>query len=286
MIFSYKNTTKLALSLGVLASTLFLTSCDKEEETTTKSSSETEIPSATLTRLASQLPKVKIVDNSKLRTFVNNEGITFIDAGDGFTFAEANGPTFSTSSGIRFTEGPSGSVILLDPNASGLGGGGTVVAGSSSLDINLAICYGSDERALDMGFGFGFNGVSAVIGISGDFAAITESASAPTEDDLKNMFNGFAGYYVFDDNANGSYKVMDIESLENEDEPSGVSFAFIIDIKNGYYYISKSGKLTVNGGSIAFNGDYYAMKFDFYGEDEEMGDNWKVVSGFGAMGCN
>lgn len=280
MIFSYKTIIKLTLSLGVLASTLCLVSCDKEEDSKKISH---EVPSETLTKIAKNLPKVKIVDNSNLRRFFTHEGVTFIDGGEGFSFAEAQGPTFSTNKGITFAESANGSINMVDPSSAGLGGGGAVVAGSTSMNIDLALCYGADEDALDLGFDFGFDGVSAVIGISGDFTSLDENAS---DESIQDAFNGFAGYYVFDDNANGTYKVLDLDAIEDDNEPTGVSFAFVIDIKNGYYYISKSGKLTVNGGSITFNGDYYALKFDFYDTSEEMGTNWKVVSGFGTMGCD
>jgi hypothetical protein len=281
MKISYLKFSKLALSMGVLAFSFLFTSCDKEDSSIGTSE---EVPTSTLTKLAKSLPKVQIVDKSNQKSFVSNDGITFIDNGDGFSFANSNGPTFSTSSCVSFSEGPSGAVILLDPGAGSLGGGGTVIAGKTSMNIDLAVCFGADEEAFDMGFDFGFDGVSAVIGISGDFEALAENDD-PSEEELQDAFHGFAGYYVFDDNANGTYKVLDLDGIEDEEEPTGISFAFVIDIKNGYYYISKSGKLTVNGGSISFNGEYYALKFNFYGDDE-IGDDWKSVSGFGQMGCD
>lgn len=283
MKLNYLNISKLALSLGVLAFSFLFTSCEKGESGI---GADEEVPTSTLTKIVKGLPKVYIANDDDKKTFTTSSGITFVDHGDGFSFAESGGPTFSTSSGMSFSESPSGPIIVLDPSKGSLGGGGTVVAGTTSLEIAAALCFGVDEEALDLGFDFGFSGISAVIGISGDFEALAESDN-PDSEAIQDAFYGFAGYYVFDDNANGKYEVLNLDAIEEDDEPSGISFAFVIDIKNGYYYISKSGTLTVNGGSISFNGDYYALKFNFYDEDAEMDESsWEVVSGFGQMGCD
>lgn len=280
------NITKLALSTGVLAFSFLFTSCNKDDSDTGVSQ---EIPKSTLTKIAKSIPKVKLADNSDKRTFVDNQGVTYVDNGDGFTFANSNGPTFSTSSGLVFSEEAGRPVAVLDPSSSGLGGGGTVVAGETSLDIDIAVCFGADEEGLGIGPDFGFDGVSAVFGISGDFESLLNEDQSD-DSDPEDFFDGFAAYMIFDDNADGTYDVLNLDELEAEEEPTGISFAYVLDAKKGIMYISKSGKLTVSGGSISFSGDYYVLDFSSLDEDsddfESLEDNWKVVSGFGQMGCD
>ncbi|MBK9599499.1 MAG: hypothetical protein IPO60_14610 [Flavobacteriales bacterium] len=89
-------------------------------------------------------------------------------------------------------------------------GGGTVSAGNTTLDINLAVCFAVGDDALGGGlFGPDMGEVAGVIGISGDFDALQNGDFSDGESDPFQYFHGFAYYFVYADNlSNTSYDVL------------------------------------------------------------------------------
>lgn len=206
----------------------------------------------------------------------------FVDPPAGFNFASSNGGqwTWSESQGI---------MVLTQPSAGIGAGGGTVVAGNASLDIGFAVCFSIDEQGLGMDlFNTGVSDVAGVVGIAGDFDALMNGEFS-AGDDLFQYFHGFAYYLVYADQlANEGYEVLNwVDDLDQDPaDLDGFGFSFVVSFQNeGGIYISRDGELTVNGGSIGFNGNYYAIEgVGFFDGDGDDGD-YSVVPGFGAMGC-
>lgn len=241
---------------------------------------------------ASQLPGVGIYNRTMNKVIVfdqRNDGgrsFNFVDPpSDGINFASSNGGqwTWSESQGL---------MILTDPSGGIGGGGGTVVAGSASLDIGLAVCFSMDEDGLGMDlFNTGIGDVAGVIGIAGDFDALVNGDFSQDEDDIFDFFHGFAYYLVYaNELGNTSYEVLNwVDDMDQpEEELQDFGFSFVVSFQNeGGIYISQDGELEVNGGSIGFNGNYYAIEgVGFFDEDEEDGGSYSTVPGFGTMGCD
>lgn len=241
---------------------------------------------------AAQLPAIGIYNRTMRKVIVFRHNVdgtrsfNFVDPpGSGINFASSNGGqwTWSESEGL---------MILTEPSA-GLGaGGGTVVAGNASLDIELAVCFSFDEEAVGMDlFDTGINEVAGVIGIAGDFDALINGDFSSEEDDLFDYFHGFAYYLVYAEQLdNTGYEVLNwVEDLDQpEDELEDFGFSFVVSFQNeGGIYISRDGSLNVSGGSIGFNGNYYAIEgVGFFDEDGDDDADFSVVPGFGTMGCN
>lgn len=240
---------------------------------------------------AAQLPAIGIYNRTmdKVIVFRHNvdgsRSFNFVDPpGTGINFASSNGGqwTWSESQGL---------MILTEPSA-GLGsGGGTVVAGNTSLDIGLAVCFSIDDDAVGMDlFDTGVGDVAGVIGIAGDFDALMNGDFTSGEDDIFDFFHGFAYYLVYADQlSNTSYEVLNwVEDLDQpEDDLEDFGFSFVVSFQNeGGIYISKDGALNVNGGSIGFTGNYYAIEGVGFFDDGEGDADYSVVPGFGTMGCN
>ncbi|MES1181856.1 MAG: hypothetical protein ABUL44_03585 [Flavobacterium sp.] len=141
------------------------------------------------------------------------------------------------------------------------------------------------------GTGAPIDGISSVIGVSGDFE---ELQNANDSTDFADIFHGLAFYLVYDDNATGNYDVIDFSDVTWSDS-TGINhkcFAFIFDLVNGRFFVSKSGHINVSGGSMAYNGEYYQISgflnddgdFDITSPDANL--TLTVVPGFGTMGCN
>lgn len=239
---------------------------------------------------AAQLPGIGIYNRRMDKVIVfrhhsdGSRSFTFVDPpGTGINFASSNGGqwTWSESEGL---------MILTQPS-SGIGaGGGTVVAGNASLDIGLAVCFTFDEEAIGMDlFDTGVGEVAGVIGIAGDFEALMNNEFSEG-DDLFEYFHGFAYYLVYADQlANTDYEVLNwVEDLDQpEEDLEDFGFSFVVSFQNeGGIYLSKDGALSVNGGSIGFNGNYYAIEgVGFFDDEDEDDADFSVVPGFGTMGC-
>ena len=204
----------------------------------------------------------------------------------GFNFSESSsGNDFATSSNIEWVETSEGNYMVVSTDNTNANAGGMVVAGSTTLDINMAICVSSAAEG-DNFFSFGdvdsSYGFSMVLGIAGDFEALL-SGDVDPDADITEYIYGFAMYIVFEDQASGSYEVLDFTAPDLEDfEGKGISM--IIDFRGAKVYISSDGNLTVGTNTISFNGNYFmgAWETDSTSNNDPSYDE---VSGFGTMGC-
>ncbi len=245
-----------------------------------------------LMEIAAKLPAIGVYNRTMDKVIVFRHNV---DGSRSFTFVDppGSGINFASSNGGQWTWSESEGLMILTQPSAGLGaGGGTVVAGNASLDIDLAVCFSIDEEGLGMDlFDTGVGEVAGVIGIAGDFEALQSGDFSSDEDDIFDYFHGFAYYLVYaDELANSSYEVLNwVEDLDQpEEDLEDFGFSFVVSFQNeGGIYISRDGNLNVSGGSIGFSGNYYAIEgigfFD--GEDDEDAD-FSVVPGFGTMGCN
>lgn len=283
---------KYAMPLAVAS--VFLTSCSKEPvsnplpaKTVTDPHEQQEIRN-----LVGKLPSVGIYNRTmdKILVFTRQEGGS---RGFSFTSVPANGMNFASSNGGQWVWTEQGGMAVLTEPSAGLGaGGGVVSAGNTTLDIDIAVCFAVGEDAMGGGlFGPDMGNVAGVIGISGDIDALVNGDFSDGESDPFQYFHGFAYYFVYADQlSDTSYDVLNwISDLDqSEDELHDFSFAFVISFQNeGGIFLSKNGSISVNGGTMSFNGNYYAVEgVGFFDDDNDDGnDSFSVVSGFGAMGC-
>lgn len=240
--------------------------------------------------MASRLPGVGVYNRTMNKVIVFNQDL---DGSRDFNFVDppSGGISFATSNGAQWSWSESqGLMILTEPATGGLGsGGGTVVAGNTALDIDIAVCFSLNEEGLGMDlFDTGIGEVAGVVGIAGDFEALMNGDFSSGEDDIFDYFHGLAYYLVYaDDLGNEDYEVLNWIDDFNDPDLDGFGFSFVMSFQNeGGVYISKDGELTVNGGSIGFNGNYYAIEgVGFFDEDGEGDADYSVVTGFGTMGC-
>lgn len=238
-----------------------------------------------------KLPSVGIYNRTmnKVLVFSRKEGNS---RGFSFTTVPANGINFASSNGGQWvwTE-QGGMAVLTEPSAGTGAGGGVVSAGNTTLDIDIAVCFAVGEDAMGSGlFGPDMGNVAGVIGISGDIQALANGDFSDGSDPFQ-YFHGFAYYFVYADQlSNGSYNVLNwISDLDqSESQLHNFSFAFVISFQNsGAIYLSKDGSIAVNGSSMSFNGNYYAVEGVGFFDDSsgDHTDSFSMVSGFGAMGC-
>lgn len=281
-----------AMPLAVVA--LLFSSCNKEPVTMPNPTTSTSIKDAGLKRqiweMGQKVPAVGIYNRTM------NEILVFKAAKDGsrsfaFSTAPASGINFASSNGGQWVWTEDGGMVVLTEPQAGLGaGGGTVSAGNTTLDINIAVCFAVGEDALGGGlFGPDMGDVGGVIGISGDIAALQNGDFSDGEDPFQ-YFHGFAYYFVYANPlTDTSYDVLNwIADLDQpESDLENFSFAFIISFQNeGGIYLSQDGAITVNGGSMEFNGHYYAVEgVGFFDDTQDSDASYSVVSGYGAMGC-
>lgn len=283
----------LPLVVAVLLGAGLLTACSKERAGVAPRASgkvDLEVEQRIREKL-DQLPGVGIYNRRM------NKVIVFKHLPDGsrsFNFVDppSGGINFASSNGGQWTWSESeGLMILTEPSSGTGGGGGTVVAGDASLDIELAVCFSFDEEGLGMDlFDTGINDVAGVIGIAGDFDALINGDFSSGEDDIFDYFHGFAYYLVYADQlGNESYEVLNwIDDLDQDEEDlENFGFSFVVSFQNeGGIYLSQDGELQVSGGSIGFNGNYYALEgVDFFEEGGDDEGSASTVPGFGTMGC-
>lgn len=236
--------------------------------------------------LISKLPVEKLVYQ---RTAGKGGDVT-MDAWN-FGNPSAGGTSFSNGSASGSTTSSGPTTIYISSSSFGSNSGsGTVVAGSTSMDINYTFCFASDDpdqMGLGLFNGLSFTGVSSVIGISGDFEAL---ANATDSTDFSDVFHGLAFYIVYDGSAQGSYDVIDwTDGIADSTATDGNSFAFLFDFVNGRLFLSQDGSINVSGGSMNFQGNYLQVEgfINADGDFDLDGDlTYTTVSGFGTMGCN
>lgn len=287
-----KGFRQLILPMGVLAVLgLAIVSCSKKNDsgTSPRKAQPTEAQKkAAIKKMVERMPSFELVtkDGKTLRVERTDNG--------GWTFStppSQSGYNYSKSTGTYTFVETSNSGGTISVAASGFGsnaaGGGTIVAGSYSYDMQYTFCLSADDEAFDIGlFDSEFEGVSMVIGISGDLKALMEGNVDVESEKFEDIFKAFAFYIVYDDRASGSYDIIDwvTSSGEDPEELNGQGFAVIFDIKNGQLFFSKSGNLNVSGGSINFSGVYLNVEGSFDSDLEDV--RYTEVPGSGALGCN
>ncbi|MFM1931663.1 MAG: hypothetical protein RL226_966 [Bacteroidota bacterium] len=242
----------------------------------------------TAERIVSRLPEIGIVSEDRSTVYRFN-----LETRE-FSFSTPNpGWNFSNSDEVVFVpyEG-GGGILFVGAGSIGSNTGGTVVAGESALDINYTFCFSASDEALGLDLfdlGGSFDGVSVVLGIAGNFEALAEG-EVDEDAEFEDFFQGFAMYIVYDNEASGSYEILNwLEDLEEDpDDLADHGFAYLIDFTTFSIYLSAGGELNVSGGEISFSGDYLGL-LDLFLEFEEGNEedpDFAVVPGFGTMGCN
>lgn len=238
--------------------------------------------------IVERMPDIGFYDEKLDQVIVFNRGSRE------FSFATPNdGWNFSNSSGTVFVPYEEGGGVLIVPVASfgGNSSGGTVVAGSTALDISYTFCFSASDEALGLDlfdYGGTFDGVSVVVGIAGDFEALADGA-VDEDADFTDFFQGLAMYVVYDNEAQGTYEILNwIEDIDTDiDDLADSGFSYVIDFVDFNLYFSSQGELTVSGGEISFAGEYLGFVELFESLDEDDEDlEFAFVPGFGAMGCN
>lgn len=288
------NGSVLVLLMGVL---MLISSCSKQDDSKAGSSavsSETQQEKniRKIKTLVHKLPIMKILNEG----LNQHRGAANSVYDPGFSFSDPNGGAmhFSSPSGVSYVTNPNGGVgFVVASSAFGTNSssGGTVVAGSSSLDMNYTFCFNSTGNAVGLNLfdSVGtFTGVSAVIGVSGDFSAIANHSTDSTTT-FADLFHGLAFYIVYDGTASGSYDVVNwlTDNLNDTNATNRKCFAFVIDFAGGHLYMSSSGTVVVTGGSMSFNGEYLDIGGINLATLNLNGPGLTVstVPGFGAMGC-
>jgi hypothetical protein len=242
------------------------------------------------------MPRIKFYDSKRNQIIERKAGsrdLIFSDPDEGFSFSDPdnNGAmVFSDSDGDYL-------MISYGFGVSGQGGGGTVIAGSSALTIDIAICFTLEAVASGDGFGDLFStGIDsaeygAIFGIAGDFEALQDADADTTGDfDPFGFLHGFAAYYVFADDLDGSHEVFDWMDYDMNDNYDDLASSFVMDFQTLALYFSNGGTIDVSGGSMSFNGTYLAITdlFDSFLEDGLGQDEPTVeeVTGYGSMSCN
>lgn len=313
-MISVKKSIKLTTAGLAVVALLFSTGCSKEESSNGPSENQ-DAKQITDARMQSDIKK--FAEKIPAISWYNStmDKIITIDPKSekkGFDFSSPNsGWGFSSTSGTQWTGNDgNGGVLFLGPSSVGSstgagGGSGTVVAGNSSLNINLTVCFsGGDENEEDDGSGtligiggFGgpnIDGVSGVIGISGDFEAMMNEEFNEDSDPFE-FFHGLAFYVVYDDQASGDYDILNwFDNLTEEpDALDGDGFAWVYSFSEDAWgiYFSQEGTLNVSGGTIGFSGTYFGLMIDLDDIQDPDGDIFDMSynenqTGFGTMGCN
>lgn len=256
----------------------------------------TEAQKREASEMVQRVPTLRFYDEAENRFIDFNVGsrdYVFSDPDEGFSFddPDQNGVILWADGDVDYI------VFSTGIGTAGNGGGGTVVAGNTALNMDLTVCLSVEEVASGDGYGdlfdsgFGFSEYGAVFGIAGDFEALAEADWDAEDFDPFEFFHGYAAYYVITDgDLEGSHEVFDWldTSDDGSDDYNDMASSFVMDFSNFALYFATSGNVNVSGGSMTFNGEYIAIEdlfLDFLGEGEEDPEV-SVVSGFGTMGCN
>jgi len=236
-----------------------------------------------------ELPDMAIYDH------VNDRQITIDFNSKSFSFATPNsGWNYSDDDDLNYvpySEG--GGILYVGPSSLGGNSGGTLVMGTSTLDITYTFCVSVANEALGLDVFFDnesdFDGFSVVMGIAGDFEAL-ENGDIDENSNFYDYFQGIAWYYIYDNEAQGNYEVVDWFDNFDQEDYSGFGdkgFACAMDFQDFDVYFSVDGTITVSGGNMTFNGSYFRLLNlidSFFDEDFDSIDA-DVVDGFGTMGC-
>jgi hypothetical protein len=293
-IMKTTNRIKSTVITGVLAISIATVyySCSKGKDQLTTGTGSASAASSQRTinanNFADKVSRIKFVgSDGKVIASINAKtgSFSFSDPHDGFHF--------SSPTGVQYVSANGGTIyVTAAAFGKNAGGGGAVVAGSSSLDIGYTLCFSAADSSKSSGFDFfgTGGGVSMVFGLSGDFDKLVNQKSGDSTK-IQDMLHGFAIYIVYSDQASGKYDILDFtkDLSKTKAELNKKGFAFVADFQNLGIYFSKEGSLDVSGGSIGFEGKYYAFNpskdstnlFDL-GKDAKVTE----VDGSGTMGCN
>jgi hypothetical protein len=284
--------TALAVSVLTVSSALF-TGCQKEQEFTGLKAPQKKVTvnadqQRMLQDMAGRVPTLRIYDENDNRFIdidLKNRNFSFSEPNDGWNLSSSDDVVWEAADG-------GGGILFIGAGAFGGNTGGTIVAGSTALNINYTFCFAASEEALGLDLfdtGANIDGISGVIGIAGDFEALLND-EVGEDSDFTDYFQGFAAYFVYDNEASGSYDILDwLSDLDGDlDDLDGNGFGYVFGFENFSLYFSYSGTLNVSGGSIGFNGEYLGfenMDELFFNFDDEEEPEIDIVPGFGVMGC-
>lgn len=237
--------------------------------------------------LMHNMPDIGIYDERTDRILTFNPGsrnFSFSSPNPGWNYSNSSGPVF-----VPASEG--GGVLIIPAFSFGANTGGTVVAGSTALDINYTFCFSASDEALGLDlfdFGGDFTGVSIVLGIAGDFEALADGDVEGEGGDFGDWFQGMAMYVVYANEASGSYSILNwLEDIdEDPDDLADKGFSWVVDFQNFNLYFSANGDLSVSGGEMNFSGEYLGLAELFEELDDDGDLEFNLVPGFGTMGCN
>ncbi len=242
-----------------------------------------------------KMPKVRFWDETNHRFIEMSNGsrdFVFADPDQGFTFDDPD------QNGVMLFSDGSGDYIVFSSGfgVAGQGGGGVVVAGNTTLNIDATICLSAQAIADGDGFGnifdtgFAFDEFAAVFGIAGDFSGLADADTGSDNFDPFEFFHGFAMYYVMADDISGTHEVFNWLEASEDGNFEDMASSFVMDFSNFSLYFSTSGSLSVSGGQMNFSGEYLAITdlFDSFLNDDFNEDDIdaNIVTGFGSMGCN
>jgi hypothetical protein len=291
--------------LGLLATVVLFTGCTKESVEINGASAtpakKVELSSEQMNRakkMTGRLPKLRYWDETNQRFIEfnpNSRDLIFSDPDEGFNFDDPDG-----NNAMVFSDG-SGSYLVFSSGfgVSGQGGGGTVVAGSTILNMDLTICLSLEEVAEGDGMfdlfdsDTTFSQYASVIGIAGDFEALESSNENDPNFDPFEFLDGYAAFNVIADDVTGSHEVfnwMDAENADTEDFDD-MAYAVVFDFQNFSLYFSNSGTVTTSGGTMEFSGTFIAFEDlleNLFSDNssEDFGGDAEEVEGYGSMGCN
>jgi hypothetical protein len=293
---------KVLVASALTASVVVLAGCQKDRTLggdgiqVERKVTLTETQKREASEMVQRVPTLRFYDEAENRFIdfkVGSRDFVFSDPDEGFSFddPDQNGVILWADGDVDYI------VFSTGIGTAGNGGGGTVVAGNTALNMDLTVCLSVEEVASGDGYGdlfdtgFGFNEYGAVFGIAGDFEALAGADWEADDFDPFEFFHGYAAYYVITDGElEGNHEVFDW--LDTSDDGSGdyddMASSFVMDFSNFALYFATSGSVNVSGGSMTFNGEYLAIEdlfLDFLEENEEDPEV-NIVSGFGTMGCN
>jgi len=249
-------------------------------------------------KMTARLPKLRYWDETNQR-FIdynpNSRDLIFSDPDEGFNFDDPDG-----NNAMVFSDGSDSYFVFSSGfGVSGQGGGGTVVAGSTILNMDITICLSLQEVAEGDGMldlfdsDSTFTEYAAVIGIAGDFEALESSDENSSDFNPFEFFEGYAAFNVIADDVSGSHEVfnwMDAENADAEDFDD-MAYAVVFDFQNFSLYFSNTGTVTTSGGTMEFSGTFIGFEDlleSLFSEDSSVDFSSDVVevSGYGSMGCN
>jgi len=239
--------------------------------------------------MVEELPEFSFYDrvnDREIRVNFNTKSFSFAEPNSGWNFSDDDDLTYVPYQG-------GGGVLYVGSSSLGGNSGGTLIMGSQVLDITYTFCVSVANEALGLDVFFDsesdFDGFSIVMGIAGDFEAL-ENGDIDENSNFFDYFQGIAWYYIYDNEAQGNYEVVDwFDNFDADYEGFGdKGFACAMAFENFDVYFSVDGTINVSGGDMSFNGSYFSLLnlFESFFDDDYDGIDADIVDGYGTMGCN